>query len=159
MVLSEARGLRLSSVVRGGIGLHRRLSARRHKEALQCYWILFPRTRASQRNPDSLPIRNDPGDENGLLCQRRSSCLWFQMFGVEGISFLPDDQRDRGNLPRQGQACHGWFPSFDEQTLVEIVERPRGNGGHCCGTLEDILKIVVVILIESAKLLRSLGTL
>ena len=100
-----------------------------------------------------------PGDENGLLCQRRSSCLWFQMFGVEGISFLPDDQRDRGNLPRQGQACHGWFPSFDEQTLVEIVERPRGNGGHCCGTLEDILKIVVVILIESAKLLRSLGTL
>src|ERR1700736_988183 len=40
MVLSEARGLRLSSDVRGGIGLHRRLSARRHKEALHCYWIL-----------------------------------------------------------------------------------------------------------------------
>jgi hypothetical protein len=62
MVLSEARGLRLSSDVRGGIGLHRRLSARRHKQALQCYWILFPRTRASQ-GPDSLSIRNDPGDE------------------------------------------------------------------------------------------------
>jgi hypothetical protein len=39
------------------------------------------------------------------------------------------------------------------------VKRPRRNGGHCCGALEDILKIVVVILIESAKLLRSLGTL
>ena len=81
------------------------------------------------------------------------------MFGVEGNSFLPDDQRDRGNLARQGQACHGWLPSFGEQTFVEIVKRPRGNGGHCCGTLEDILKIVVVILIESAKLLRFLGTL
>jgi hypothetical protein len=30
MVLSEARGLRLFSVVQGGIGLHRRLGARRH---------------------------------------------------------------------------------------------------------------------------------
>jgi hypothetical protein len=60
MVLSEARGLRLSSDVRGGIGLRRRLSARRHK-ALQCYWILFPRTRASQRTPTRYPSGMIPG--------------------------------------------------------------------------------------------------
>ena len=81
------------------------------------------------------------------------------MFGVEAYLLLPDDQRDRGNLPRQGQARHGWLPSLDEQSLVEIMEWPSGDGGHCRCTLEDILEIVVVILVESAKLLRSLGTL
>src|SRR6267143_4005706 len=88
MVLSEARGLRLSSVVRGGIGLHRRLSARRHKEALQCYWMLFPRTRASQRNPDSLPIRNDPGDENGLLCQDAQAACGFKCLASKESPFF-----------------------------------------------------------------------
>jgi hypothetical protein len=33
--------------------------------------------------------------------QRRSSCLLFQALAVESCSFLPDDQRDRSNLPRQ----------------------------------------------------------
>jgi hypothetical protein len=41
------------------------------------------------------------------LSQRRSSCLWFQIVGVETYLLLPDDQSDRGNLPGQGQACHG----------------------------------------------------
>jgi hypothetical protein len=30
--------------------------------------------------------------------QKHSSCLWFQMLGVEGHSSLPHDQNDRGNL-------------------------------------------------------------
>src|SRR6516165_5960230 len=81
------------------------------------------------------------------------------MFSVEAYLLLPDDQRDRGNFPRQGQARHGWLPSLDEQSLVEIVEWPSGDGGHCRCTLEDVLKIVVMILVESTKLLRSLGTL
>ena len=52
------------------------------------------------------------------------------MFGVEAYLLLPDDQRDRGNFPCQGQARHGWLPSHDEQSLVEIVEWPSGDGGH-----------------------------
>jgi hypothetical protein len=32
---------------------------------------------------------------------KHSSCLWFQMLGVERHSFLPDDQRNRRNFARQ----------------------------------------------------------
>jgi hypothetical protein len=39
MVLSETRGLQLSSVIRGGIGLRRRLSAER-AHGLPSEWIL-----------------------------------------------------------------------------------------------------------------------
>src|SRR6516165_898354 len=49
MVLSEARGLRLFSVVQGGIGLHRRLGARRQKRSLTLLLDTLPRTRASHR--------------------------------------------------------------------------------------------------------------
>src|ERR1700730_1114134 len=55
------------------------------------------------------------------LCQRRSSCLLFQIVGVETYLLLPNDQRDRGNLPRQGQARHRGLPSLSQQSLVEIV--------------------------------------
>jgi hypothetical protein len=33
---------------------------------------------------------------------RHSSCLWFQMLGVEARSSLPHNQCDGGNLPGQG---------------------------------------------------------
>jgi hypothetical protein len=38
--------------------------------------------------------------------------LLFQMIGVESYLLLPNDQRDRRNLPRQGQARHrvGFLP-------------------------------------------------
>src|ERR1700745_4108830 len=94
-----------------------------------------------------------------ILCQRRSSCLLFQMLGVEAYSFLPDDQSDCRNLPRQGEASHRWLHPLGKQTLVKIVERPSGNGGHGSCTLEDIFEVVVVVRIQSTKLLRVLGTL
>jgi hypothetical protein len=40
---------------------------------------------------------------------------------VETYLLLPNDQRDRGNLPRQGQARHRGLPSLSQQSLVEIV--------------------------------------
>src|ERR1700730_546594 len=80
------------------------------------------------------------------------------MFGVEIRSFLPDNQRDRCNLPRQGETSHRWFRPLGEQRLVEIVERSRGDAGHGGRTLENILEIVVMILVESTKLLRFLGS-
>jgi hypothetical protein len=50
MVLSETRGLQLSSVIRGGIGLRRRLSAER-AHGLPSEWILTLEPKASQE-PD-----------------------------------------------------------------------------------------------------------
>jgi len=40
--------------------------------------------------------------------QRHSSCLWFQMIGVEAHPFLPHNQNNGGNLPGQGQPRHLW---------------------------------------------------
>ena len=53
------------------------------------------RTRVS-REPDGHRQRRSPAGSG--LDPRHSSCLWFQMLGVEAHSSLPDDQYDRGNL-------------------------------------------------------------
>ena len=90
--------------------------------------------------------------------ERRSSCLWLQLLSVEIHSFLPDDQRDGCNLACQGRTRHGRLPSLDQQTLVEIVEWPSADAGLCCRSLENILKIVVAIPVESTKSVRFLRT-
>src|ERR1700692_2307618 len=108
-----------------------------------------PRIRASQE-PDGHRLEWSLGMER-TLCQRRSSCLLFQIVGVETYLLLPHDQRDRGNLPRQGQARHRGLPSLSQQSLVEIVQRAsRGAGSHSCA-LENIFEVVVVIRIETAQ--------
>jgi hypothetical protein len=38
---------------------------------------------------------------DGKILERPSSCLLFQMFGVETDSFLPNQQSDGGDLARQ----------------------------------------------------------
>ena len=96
---------------------------------------------------------------NRVFDKRRSSCLLLHALGVETHSFIPEDQRDRCNLPRQGQTCHGWPSALDEQSLVEIAEWSSGDAGLCCRTLKNIFEIVVVVLIKSTELLRFLGTL
>ena len=77
------------------------------------------------------------------------------MLGVETCSFLPDDQRDRGNLPRQGETSHRWLHPLGKQSLVKTVERSSGNASHGGRTLEDIFEVVVMVRIQSAKLLRT----
>src|SRR5467141_4120911 len=57
------------------------------------------RTRVS-REPDGHRQRN-PQRWSGPD-PRHSSCLWFQMLGVEARSSLPHHQCDGGNLPGQG---------------------------------------------------------
>ena len=110
MVLSETLGLWLSSIVREGIGFVRRLACLQHGPDFSgCY---FPSNRASQE-PDGRRREWFPGIERTLR-QRRSSCLWFQIVGVETYLLLPDDQRDRGNLPRQSQARQRGLPPLGE---------------------------------------------
>ncbi len=90
--------------------------------------------------------------------QRRSSCL-FQKVSVETCSFLPNDQGDRGNLPRQGETSHRWSHPFGEQVLVKIAERSSAGARPHGRTLEDILEIVVMVRIPPTKLRWFLGTL
>jgi len=69
------------------------------------------RTRVS-REPNGHRQRRSPGWSG--LDQRHSSCLWFQMLGVEAHSLLPYDQYDRGNLSCQGQSGHFWPHAFGQ---------------------------------------------
>src|SRR5229473_8719799 len=93
------------------------------------------------------------------LDQRHSSCLWFQMLGVEAYSFLPDQQRDRRDLTRQGEARHLRLDPLGDQSLVKLLERARLGSGQGRGTLEQILEIVIVIAIQPANRDRLLGAL
>ena len=102
--------------------------------------------------------RENPQRWSGLD-QRHSSCLWFQMLGVEAHSSLPHDQYDRGNLPRQGQARHLRPHALGQQSRVELLERTGFAGSHDRRTLKQILQIVIAVSVESANrdlLLRSL---
>lgn len=63
------------------------------------------------------PRRAETGgkDTAWLLLPRdpaRSSCLRRQLFGIEQLSFLPDLQRDGGDLAGQSQARHLWLHAF-----------------------------------------------
>src|SRR5579864_3564999 len=93
------------------------------------------------------------------LCPRCSSCLWFQLRSVEMSPFLPEDQRDRRNLPRQGEASHRRLHPFHEQLQVEILERSFPAAGHGGRTLEDGFHIMIVVLVEPAQLLWFLRPL
>src|SRR4030095_7783868 len=145
MVLSETLGLWLSSTVRECIGWIRRLGCSTHGPDFSgCY---FPSKSSVSRARRSPPGNGSLGIER-TLSQRRSSCLLFQIVGVETYLLLPDDQRDRGNLPRQGQACHRGLPSLGQQSLVEIVQRPAAAADSRCCPLENILEVGVVVLID-----------
>jgi len=68
----------------------------------------------------------NPGMEG--FSTRRSSCLLFQMFGVETNSFLPDEQSDRGHLACQRESRHVRLHASGSTSFVEIPERPsRGS--------------------------------
>jgi hypothetical protein len=88
---------------------------------------------------------------------RRSSCLLFQMFSVETHSFLPDEQRDRGDLPRQSEARHRWFHPLGNEGRVEVLERPGDSGGPNGCPLEEIFEIVVMVFVEPADGYEFLG--
>ena len=99
----------------------------------------------------------DPRD--GTDGQRHSSCLWFQIVGVEAGSFLPDGQSNDGDLARQGQTRHLWFDPLGHQRIVKLLERSGLGSSDGRSALVEILQIVVVIAIHPANrhlLLRAL---
>src|SRR4029453_5444275 len=133
--------LRLSERALGGFG-----DSRVFKHGPDFSGCYFPSKSSVLRARRSPPGNGSLGIER-TLSQRRSSCLLFQIVGVETYLLLPDDQRDRGNLPCQSQSCHRGLPSLGEQILVEIVKRSTTAANSGCCTLENIFEIVVVILI------------
>ena len=90
---------------------------------------------------------------------RHSSCLWFQMLGVEAHSFLPDEQGDGGHLARQSQTRHFRPDSLGQQRIVKLFERASLGSGHGGSTLEKILQFVIVIAIQPTNRSRSLRAL
>src|SRR5580704_7920842 len=89
----------------------------------------------------------------------RSSCLLFQMFGVEAHSFLPNQQSDRGDFPCQRETRHRWLQPLGHERSVEVLERPGDSGGPRGRTLKDIFQIVIMVLVESADGEEFLGAL
>src|ERR1039457_1143779 len=158
MILCEARGLQLFSVIRGGIGLTRRLGAGlQHTECLNERLDTLPRTRASQEPIGYHRGMKTLGDHLGSV--QCSSCLRFQFFCVEGFCLLPNCQSNGRDLARQSQTSHLRLHALGQQSRVKIVERSRATAGPGGRTLEDLFHLMVVISIETTDLLRFFGTL
>src|ERR1700693_5137741 len=95
IILCEARGLWLFWVIRGGIGLTRRLGADSSTRTPNERMDTLPRTRASQNRWVTTEASN-LGDH--LSSVRRSSCLWLQLFGVVTFLLLPKCQSNGRDL-------------------------------------------------------------
>ena len=106
--------------------------------------------------PECLENRTATARENTQrwsgLDQRHSSCLWFQIFGVEAHSSLPHDQNNSGNFPRQGQPCHLWPHAFGHECRIELCQRAALDRSHYRRLLEQVLQIVIAVLIQPANL-------
>jgi hypothetical protein len=77
----------------------------KHQFSLTRLWILTLEPERLERRQAT--ARDESWDR--WVLDRRSSCLLFQIFGVETDSFLPDEQSDRRDLARQGEARHRGF--------------------------------------------------
>src|SRR5579863_7104870 len=93
----------------------------------------------------------------GWTLDRRSSCLLFQMFGVETNSFLPDDQSDGRDLARQGETRHRGLHALGDEGGVKLLERSGNGSGPGRHTFEDIFQIVIVVGVEPADGQELLG--
>lgn len=115
----------------------------------------YPRTRALHES--DTPEEAKPWDGIGLV--RRSSCLPFQLFWIETLSFLPNGQNNRRNLARDGQTGHRWPHPRGQQGSIEISEWAGRSAGPRGGALEQRFQLMIVILIETAQGWLSLRAL
>ena len=97
IILCEARGLWLFWVIRGGIGLTRRLGAQCSTRRLMSVWILS--LEPERRRTDWPSTRYENLGEQ-LSSVQRSSGLRLQLFGVETFLLLPKCQGNGRDLPR-----------------------------------------------------------
>src|SRR5271157_4716367 len=142
----------------GGIGLTRRLGCQTsaHRAPNECLDTL-PRTRASHEPTWPPPRHENLGDHLGSV--RCSSCLRFQLFGVETFLLFPKCQRNGRDLPRQRQTSHLRLHPVRQQSRVKITKWTRTTTSPGGRTLEDLFHLMVVISIQTTDLLGFLGAL
>src|SRR5580658_8092686 len=148
MVLSEARGLSLIRVIREGLESAERLGAR-GTQRLTYRWRLALEPERLKNSTDHRP-ENFQGWDGPV---RHSSCLWFQMLGVERDSFLPDEQSDRGDFARQRQPRHLRPDALGYQSRVEFLERARlgsGDDGYALEVVESTCNTIYSALVLGA---------
>ena len=85
----------------------------------------------------------------GFGLRARSSCLWLQLFGVEGFSFLPDPQRDGGDLARQREPCHLRPHALGQQPEVDVAKHSLTGAGGGGGSFKQVLQLVVVVPVQA----------
>src|SRR5882762_10296850 len=148
IVLSGTRGPWLFLVIREGLGSGVRLGARSAQRLT--YQLRLALEPECLENPTAT-AREDPWGWSGLG-PRHSSCLWFQMLGVEAHSSLPHDQNDRGNLPGQSQTRHFRPHALSQQLRIKLREGTGLGRGDDRRSLENIFQIVVVIAVQPTNL-------
>src|SRR5260370_4564684 len=79
------------------------------------------------------------------------------MLWVERFSFLPDLQRDGGDLTRQRQPRHLWLHSLIQEPKAELLKDPAAGAGRGRGTLEQVLQLMVMVPVQSAHQYRPLS--
>jgi len=121
IVLSGTRGPWLFLVIREGLGSGVRLGARSTQRLT--YQLRLALEPECPREPHGHRQRRSPAWSG--LGPRHSSCLWFQMLGVEAHSSLPHDQNDRGNLSCQSQTRHFRPHALSHQFRIELGEGTR----------------------------------
>ena len=141
------KNVELHILIRGGIGLTRRLGAGLpHTECLNERMDTLPRTRASHEPMGYHRGMKTLGDHLGSI--RCSSGLRFQLFGVETFLLLPKCQSNGRDLARQRQTSHLRLHALGQQSRVKIMEWSRTTAGPGGRTLEDLLHLMVVVLIR-----------
>src|SRR6202030_2126885 len=103
------------------------------------------------------PRHENLGDHLGSV--RYSSCLRFQLFGVETFLLLPKCPSNSRDLARQRQTSHLRLHPLGQQSRVKIVEWPRATAGPGGRTLEDLFHGMVVISVQTTDLLGLFGAL
>jgi hypothetical protein len=98
MVLSETRGLELSAVIRGGIGLRRRLGAQGYTHGLPSEWILtlepsVSRTRLANTMDDPMRELETAQAACCFKCLASKLTPFFQMINVIAAIFLATVRR------------------------------------------------------------------
>ena len=79
--------------------------------------LMPPRTKRL-KNPTAT-AKDDPQDGTDSLAETLK--LLVSNSWRRNAPLSPDDQRDRGNLPRQGKTSHRGLPSLSQPSLIEIV--------------------------------------
>jgi len=67
------------------------------------------------------------------------------------LFFLPDLQRDGGDLTGQSQTRHLRLHSFLQKSEIELPEYSVAGAGSSGNAFEQVLQIMVVVLIQPSK--------